>query len=392
MVTVLLIVIYIAFIGLGIPDSLFGAAWPAIYADFALPISYASFVTVLISAGTVVSSLFSARIINRFGTGKITAVSTCLTAAALLGFSFAPNLFTMSLLAIPLGLGAGTIDAALNNYVALHFKASHMNFLHCFYGIGVTVGPYLISFALRGGNWRGGYTFAFAIQLVIALITLLSLPLWGKMRARETEDEDVEPVTVELLTLLRQKKARCACLIFLGYCAMEVTAGTWASTFFVNARGLSPEDGAGMAGLYYGGMALGRLLAGLSAGKLTPWQLIKGGAVLSFGAIALLWIPGSLPLAGAALLLLGMGNGPIFPNMVHLTPRSFSRELSQSVVSAQMACAYVGTMLMPPLFGLLAQWLGAALYPWYLLLMFLLMAFYLLQLLSLLKKEGRDTK
>ena len=391
MITVLLVVIYIAFIGLGIPDSLFGAAWPAIYVDFDLPISYASFVTVLVSLGTVISSLISASVINRFGTGKVTALSTTLTAVALFGFSRAPGLLWMCVLAIPLGLGGGTIDAALNNYVALHFKATHMNFLHCFYGIGVTVGPYLISFALRTGGWRDGYQAAFYIQLLIALMTILSLPLWSRIQTKYTAEEDATPVTVGLPTLLRQKKSRAACLVFLGYCALETTAGTWASTFFVNSRGLSAELAAGMAGLYYGGIALGRFFGGLVAGKLTPWQLIKGGAALCFGAIVLLWASASLPVAGAALLLLGIGSGPVFPNMVHLTPQSFSRELSQSVIGAQMACAYIGILLMPPLFGLLAQWLGTQWYPVFLLAMCMIMGAALWQLLRLLRTEGKNT-
>lgn len=389
MLTVLLTVIYIAFIGLGIPDSLFGPAWPAIRAEFSLPVSYASFVTVLISACTVVSSLISARIINRFGTGHITAVSTCITAFALLGFSVSGEFIFLCLLAVPLGLGAGTIDAALNNYVALHFKAIHMNFLHCFYGIGVTLSPYIMSLSLKGGSWRTGYRTAFFIQLAITAICVLSLPLWGKVSAVQDTDEDIKPVTVGVFTLLRQHKVRCAGLIFFAYCAVEAVAGTWASTFLVGARGVELDTAARMVTLYYGGMALGRLISGLLSGRLSSWCLIQIGETFTFAAIVLLMLPTAPFWTGAGLLLIGIGNGPIFPNMIHQTPHSFGKELSQSVISAQMACAYVGSMAMPPIFGILAQNVGTWLYPYYLLVLFIIMAAATLLLSRQLKREHR---
>ena len=237
MTTFLLIIIYIAFIGLGIPDSLFGAAWPAIYPEFGIPISLATLVTVIISSGTIFSSLFAARLINRFGTGKITAVSTTATALALLGFSFSGSILHMCLLAVPLGLGAGAIDTALNNYVALHYKASHMSFLHCFYGIGVSLSPFLMSLALAGGSWRSGYRTVFWFQLGIALLTLFTLPVWKIVRhGLSDEAEEEQSITLGFLEMLKIPKVVFGCLTFVGSCAIEYTCGVWGSTFLVNSR------------------------------------------------------------------------------------------------------------------------------------------------------------
>ena len=233
MATLLLIVIYIAFIGLGIPDSLFGTAWPAIYTEMDLPVSWASFVTVIVSGGTIVSSLLSARVINRFGTAAVTAVSTAMTALALFGFSVSGSMLWLCLFAVPLGLGAGSVDTALNNYVALHYKAVHMNFLHCFYGIGVSLSPYLMSLALSGHSWRSGYRTVFWIQLGITAVTVLSLPLWKKAAAARAADAPESPArTVGFGTLLKNRQVRLACLVFIGSCGLEYTCGTWGSTFW----------------------------------------------------------------------------------------------------------------------------------------------------------------
>ena len=260
MATILLIVIYIDFIGLGIPDSLFGAAWSAIYTEFGLPISYASFVTVIIYGGTVASSLLSAKVINRFGTSKVTAVSTALTAAGLLGFSFSGGLIWLCLFAVPLGLGAGAIDSALNNYIALHYKATHMSFLHCAYGVGVTLSPYLMALALSDNNdWRGGYRIAFFIQIGITAVTLFSLPLWSKIRRINThdEEEDAAPRTLKLTELIKMPSVRAVWLIFFGSCAIEFTCGSWGSTFLVQSKGMSAENAAKIITFYYAGIAIG---------------------------------------------------------------------------------------------------------------------------------------
>ncbi|MFV0529062.1 MAG: MFS transporter [Lachnospiraceae bacterium] len=382
MATILLIIIYIAFIGLGIPDSLFGTAWPLIYTEFDLPIAYASSVTMLISGGTVVSSLFSAQIIKRLGTGRITAISTLVTAAALLGFSYAGNMVWLCLFAIPLGLGAGAIDTALNNYVALNYKAIHMNFLHCFYGIGITLSPYLMSIAFeKDASWRGGYRIVFYFQLAIAVVTLLALPLWGKVKAAHDESGQEEIHTFALGELLNISSVRSVVLIFLASCAIEYTCGIWGSTFLVGAKGMTAAVAAKTITFYYLGIAIGRFLSGVFAYKISSWRLIKTGQFITFAAILVLLLPLPSAISGAGLFLVGLGNGTLYPNLIHLTPQNFGKRMSQSVMGVQMAASYVGTMLMPPFFGLLAQNISISLFPYYLLGLFGVMfaATYLLQ-------------
>lgn len=374
MATLLLIVIYIAFIGLGVPDSLFGTAWPAIYTDLNLPVSWASIVTIIVSCGTITSSLLSSWLISRFGTGKITAVSTLMTALALLGFSCSDSMLWLCLCAIPLGLGAGSIDTALNNYVALHYKASHMNFLHCFYGIGVSLSPYLMSLALSKGTWEGGYRAVFWFQLAIAALTVLALPLWKKVRhAQNGEEEEETPRVLSFPTLMKMPKVRMACLVFIGYCALEYTCGTWGSTFLVNAKGAAADTAARMVTFYYVGLALGRFLSGVLAGLLHSRQLVKIGQMILLAAVVSLFLPLPFAFCSVSLFFIGLGNGPIFPNMLHLTPELFGKDLSQAVIGAEMATSYIGVLLAPALFGLIAQNVTAALFPVYLLVLYALM-------------------
>lgn len=392
MATILLIVIYIDFIGLGIPDSLFGAAWPAIYTEFGLPISYASFVTVIIYGGTVASSLLSAKVINRFGTAKVTAVSTALTAAGLLGFSFSGGLIWLCLFAVPLGLGAGAIDSALNNYIALHYKATHMSFLHCAYGVGVTLSPYLMALALSDNNdWRGGYRIAFFIQIGITAVTLFSLPLWSKIRRINThdEEEDAAPRTLKLTELIKMPSVRAVWLIFFGSCAIEFTCGSWGSTFLVQSKGMSAENAAKIITFYYAGIAIGRFLSGILAAKLPSWRIIRIGQITIITAIVLLMLPLPVYVAAAGLFLVGLGNGPIYPNLIHLTPKNFGRDISQSVMGSQMAAASIGIMVMPPMFGLLAQGISTDIFPYFLLIMFAVMAVSTFFLIKNLKKSGK---
>lgn len=392
MATILLIVIYIDFIGLGIPDSLFGAAWPAIYTEFGLPISYASFVTIIIYGGTVASSLLSAKVINRFGTSKVTAVSTALTAAGLLGFSFSGGLIWLCLFAVPLGLGAGAIDSALNNYIALHYKATHMSFLHCAYGVGVTLSPYLMALALSDNNdWRGGYRIAFFIQIGITAVTLFSLPLWSKIRRINThdEEEDAAPRTLKLTELIKMPSVRAVWLIFFGSCAIEFTCGSWGSTFLVQSKGMSAENAAKIITFYYAGIAIGRFLSGILAAKLPSWRIIRIGQITIITAIVLLMLPLPVYVAAAGLFLVGLGNGPIYPNLIHLTPKNFGRDISQSVMGSQMAAASIGIMVMPPLFGLLAQGISTDIFPYFLLIMFAVMAVSTFFLIKNLKKSGK---
>ncbi len=373
MSTLLLIVIYITFIGLGIPDSLFGTAWPAIYSAFGVAISHANFVTGIISGGTILSSLLSTRLIKCFGTAKVTAVSTAMTAGALLGFSIAPNIIFLCLFAVPLGIGAGAIDTALNNYVALHYRAVHMNFLHCFYGIGVSLSPYLMSLMLSAtGNWRQGYQTVFWVQLGIAIMTIISIPLWKKVNSTDSYEEE-NALVIGIIDLLKDLKVRRVCLVFLGSCAIEYTCGVWGSTFLVTEKQMAVDAAAKVIMFYYIGMALGRFSSGILALKCTSQQMIKIGQCITLIAIALLLLPLSPIATSGALFLIGLGNGPIFPNMIHLTPENFGKERSQAVVSIQMSASYISILLAPVLFGLLAQFISLALFPYYLCAMLFIM-------------------
>lgn len=373
MSTLLLIIIYITFIGLGIPDSLFGTAWPAIYPAFGVAISHANFVTSIISGGTILSSLLSTRLIKHFGTAKITAASTAITAGALLGFSVAPSILFLCLFAVPLGIGAGAIDTALNNYVALHYRAIHMNFLHCFYGIGVSLSPYLMSLMLSAtGNWRQGYQTVFWVQLVIAIMTIISIPLWKKVNSADSYEEE-NALVVGIIDLLKDQKVRRVCLVFLGSCAIEYTCGIWGSTFLVNEKQMAVDGAAKVIMFYYIGMALGRSSSGVLALKCTSQQIIKIGQCITLTAITLLLLPIPPVAVGGALFLIGLGNGPIFPNMIHLTPETFGKERSQAVVSIQMSASYISILLAPVLFGLIAQFISVALFPYYLCVMLFVM-------------------
>lgn len=372
MATLLLIVIYVSFIGLGIPDSLFGTAWPAIYTEFQLPISFASFVSVTICCGTIVSSMMSAKVIRRLGTNRVAAVSTAMTAAALLGFSFSGNLLVMCLCAVPLGLGAGAIDTALNNYVALHYSARVMSFLHCFFGIGVTISPFVLSLVIDSGlGWRGGYRIAFGIQAAITLLLAVTLPVWGKVHPVSAGEEQVRDLS--LREVARIPGVKLMWFLFIASCAIECTCGNWASTFLVEHKGLGAERAAGIVTFHYMGMALGRFLSGVAASRLDSWRIIRLGQITLGGAMVILLIPGPAWPAAAGLFLVGLGNGPMFPNFNYLTPRNFGADVSQAVIGTQMAASYVGIMLAPAVCGLLGQWINMGVFPFYLAFFYLLM-------------------
>lgn len=373
MATVLLIIIYITFIGLGIPDSLFGTAWPAIYTEMNLPVSYANFVTSIISGGTIISSLLSNQLLKRYGTAKITAASTALTAGALLGFSYAGSLLFLCLFAIPLGIGAGAIDTALNNYVALHYKAVHMNFLHCFYGIGISLSPYLMSLMLsEHENWRSGYKLVFIIQFAISVISIVSIPLWGKVNHEDTYKENTDSAP-GILCMLKEHKVHLVCLIFIGSCAIEYTCGIWGSTFLVNEKGMSVDYAAKIITLYYIGIACGRFLSGIISYRFSSWQIVICGQLITFAAIVLLFLPLPALASGGSLFLVGMGNSPIFPNMIHLTPDHFGKEKSQAAMSLQMSASYLSILLAPVFFGFIAQNISIAVFPYYLGIAFVVM-------------------
>lgn len=358
MATILLVIIYIAYIGLGIPDSLFGAAWPAIYREFQLPISYAGFVTSLVSGGTILSSLVSARIIKRFGTDKVTAVSTVMTALALLGFSFSGSIIWLCIFALPLGLGAGAIDTGLNNYVALHYNASHMSFLHCFYGIGISLSPYLMSAALKGNNdWNRGYRIMFCFQAVIAAIMIFSLPLWKKVKKQEQESTSGNPEeqVVKIKDMLKNRVLRQSIMVFIGSCAIESVCLGWGSTFLVNSKGATPELAAKIITLYFVGVTLGRFLSGVISGRLSSLKIILLGEGITFAAIIIVLFSTSPLSAGIGLLMIGLGNGPLYPNMTYLAPVFFGADVSQSYIGLQMSASYVSILSAPVLFGLIAQ-------------------------------------
>lgn len=367
MVTILLIVIYIAFIGLGIPDSLFGTAWPAIYTEYGLPISLGGVITMVTFIGTTISSLLSARLIRKFGTARLTAGCTLLTALALLGFSFSHSFVVLIILAVPLGLGAGSIDTALNNYVASHYNASQMSFLHCFYGVGVTVSPFILTLVFRNDtNWRRGYGIATIIQFAIAAIVIFSLPLWNRVR----DKNEISESAIKSLSVIEASKIRgvkVMWLLFLCTCSIELTVGAWSSTFLVESRGATEELAAGTITFYYLGMTSGRFLSGILARKIHSRTIITIGSVILGIALLMLTITNNSYIAIAALFLIGLGNGPMFPNLNYLTPEQFGEERSAALIGAQMAVANVGIVISPLLFGFLGQALGMGLFGYYLL-------------------------
>ena len=366
MATVLLIVIYIAFMGMGVPDSLFGAAWPAIYREFGVPVGWASIISVIIAIGTVIASLNAAKVVLRFGTAKVTLVSTLLTVISILGFAVSHHFLWLVVFSIPIGFGAGAIDAALNNYVALHYKASHMNFMQCFYGIGVAVSPYLMSLGLsKAANWNQGYFMAFWLQAGIALVVLLSLPLWKRAKHTQAteQQEEAEQIPVPTKELLKDKNIRITCVMCIATCGLEFLCAGWGATFLVEARGVTVDIGAKLIIFYYVGVTLGRLLAGFIADKLGSWKVIFFAEIATLGGIVLLLIPSTV-CSVAGLFLLGF-NAILAPNILYLAPESFGVKVSQSVTGLEMAAMYVGVMGLPALFGLLTKVLPVAVYPVY---------------------------
>ena len=388
----LLIVIYIAFIGLGVPDSLIGSAWPAIHTEMNVPVEAVSILTFIISGCTVLSSMFSAGILNKLGTAKVTAFSTAMTAAALFGFSVAPSFWFMIPLAVLLGLGAGAIDSGLNNYVALHCKASHMNFLHCFYGVGVTLSPYLMSQALSNVGWRGGYRYAFYVQAVITVLLIISLPLWKKTSSTQQAEEE-KGVNLTLLQMAKKREVRQVWIIMLTTNAIEYACGVWGSTYLVTEKGFETKHGALALTVYYAGMSIGRFVSGLLSEKISTWKRIGIGAAVLAPAIAimLLPLPGAVTVVG--FFLVGLGNGAIYPNMIHLTPHNFGKEVSQSIMGSQIAFAYIGVMLAPPTVSLISGLFGIKVYPVLLAVLYLIMIITLKLFINRLKKQNRyDTK
>lgn len=371
MFQLLLLIIYLAFISLGLPDSLLGAAWPTMYGEFSVPVSYAGGISMIIALGTIVSSLQSDRLTKRFGTGIVTAASVFLTAAALLGFSVSHSYLALCLWAVPYGLGAGSVDASLNNYVALHYASRHMSWLHCMWGVGASVGPYIMGYALTAGHgWNMGYRYIAILQIILTAILIFSLPLWKK-QSTGPEDEKAQPLSLKQVFSI--PGAREIMIAFFCYCALEQTTGLWASSYLVLRRGIDPETAAGFASLFFIGITVGRAMSGFLTLKLSDTQMIRLGLWVILLGIALLLFGSVFSLAG--LILVGLGCAPIYPSIIHSTPEHFGADRSQAMIGVQMASAYTGTCLMPPLFGLIANHISVALFPVYLLAILLLMAF-----------------
>lgn len=353
MVHLLLAVIYISFISLGLPDGLLGAGWPAMYPELHVPVSGAGVISMIIAAGTIVSSLQSDRMTLRLGAGKVTALSVAATAVSLFGFAFSSSFAALCLWAVPYGLGAGGVDAALNNYVAIHYNSRQMNWLHCMWGLGAATGPYIMGLCLLRSGWQSGYIIVGGIQILLTAVLFLSLPLW-KLR-RPAGAADAPRRAMSLAQTIGVPGAKQIMLTFFCYCAIEQTSMLWASSYLALGRGLSEGDAAFFGSLFLVGITAGRFASGFLAGKLTDPQMIRLGQGLIAAGIAVLFIPGPVWLALCAFALTGLGCAPVYPCVIHSTPALFGEENSQAVVGVEMASAYIGTCAMPPIFGLIAQ-------------------------------------
>ena len=365
MVHLLLVIIYLSFISLGLPDALLGAAWPIMSQEFTVPVSYAGGISLIIAIGTVFSSLMSDRLTKWLGAGKVTAISVATTAAAIFGFSVSREYWQLCLWAIPYGLGAGSVDASLNNYVALHYASRHMSWLHCMWGLGASIGPYIMGIALVGGmGWNKGYGIIAVIQCLLSAVIFLSLPLWKKRKDEPGENgEKAKPLTMKQILSIRG--AREVMLAFFCYCALEQTCILWGSSYFVLHNGLDEETAASLASLYMLGLTFGRFLNGFLTYKINDTNLIRLGEALIGLGILVMFLPLGHYAAMVGLTVMGLGSAPIYPCIIHSTPEHFGEENSQALIGVQMASAYVGICCMPPLFGILANHIGVFLLPWY---------------------------
>lgn len=370
MYSFLLALIYLAFISLGLPDSLLGAGWPVMHTELGVSVSFMGIISMVISGGTIVSSLLSDKLTHKFGTCAVTVTSVFLTVAALFGFSFSGSFSLLIIFAVPYGLGAGAIDAALNNYVALHYKAKHMSWLHCFWGVGAIISPFIMSFALKNLNWNSGYRIVGFIQLAIALLLLVTLPVWKINKTESTADTK----RVGLTAALKIKGVPFLLIGFFAYCAAEATAMYWASTYFTEVKGISGDRAASFAALFYIGITLGRFASGFITERLGDRRMILlGTGILACGIMILLIPVRSYMTAFAAFLVIGFGCAPIYPCIIHSTPANFGAENSGAIIGIQMASAYVGSTFIPPLFGLFGNAVGFSVMPVYLLAFFALM-------------------
>lgn len=375
MFQLLLLIIYLSFISLGLPDALLGAAWPSMYRELHVSISYAGAISMIIAFGTIISSLQSDRLTRKLGTGKVTAISVAMTAVALFGFSTSHSFVALCLWAIPYGLGAGSVDASLNNYVALHYESKHMSWLHCMWGIGAAAGPYIMGYVLTNGrSWNSGYRVISVLQIILTMILFFSLPLW-KNRPEIIDDngQEVSAKALSLREVIRIPGAKEIMVCFFCYCALEQTAGLWASSYLSLYKGISAETAATFASMFYIGITIGRALCGFVAMKLNDVQMIRLGQVLIAVGILIMFLPFGQTLSLVGLIVIGLGCAPIYPCIIHSTPTHFGADKSQAIIGIQMASAYVGTLLMPPVFGLIANHITVALLPVYLFIILILM-------------------
>lgn len=374
MFQLLLVIIYIAFISLGLPDSLLGSAWPSMYVEFGVPISYMGIISMIIAIGTIVSSLQSDKLYHKFGTGKITTISVAITAVSLLGFSTSHSFGSLCFWAVPYGLGAGSVDAALNNYVALHYASRHMSWLHCMWGIGATVGPYIMAYALKSGeNWNAGYQYISILQIAFTAILFFSLPLWKKCKEAAEANGISARKALPLKEVIQIPGAKEVMLYFFCYCALEQTAGLWASSYLTLFKGFSPETAAGFASMFFIGITIGRAFSGFISMKLSDLQMIRLGQGIIAAGIIIMLLPLNEIISLVGLLLIGLGCAPIYPCTIHATPSRFGVDKSQAIIGIQMASAYVGICVMPPLFGLIAKHINILWLPVYLLTILLVM-------------------
>ena len=372
----LLVIIYLSFISLGLPDSLLGSAWPTMYPQLGVPVSYAGIISMIIALGTIISSLQSDRLTRALGTGKVTAISVAMTAAALFGFSVSHSFWQLCLWAIPYGLGAGSVDASLNNYVALHYESTHMSWLHCMWGVGASAGPYIMGYVMTGGgSWGAGYRAISIIQIFLTVILFFSLPLWkGRPQASDTLDNETESKALSLKEAIRLPGVKEVLLCFFCYCALEQTTGLWASSYLTLHKGMASETAASFASMFFIGITVGRAISGFLTLRLSDTQMVRLGQILIGCGIVVLLLPMGAETALVGFVLIGLGCAPIYPCIIHSTPGHFGADRSQAIIGIQMASAYVGTCVMPPIFGLIAGHITVALLPVYLLVILGLMA------------------
>ena len=373
----LLAVIYLSFISLGLPDSLLGSAWPSMYKDLEASVSWAGVISMIISGSTIVSSLFSGKVIGKLGTARVVVLSTAMTALAMMGFSMSRKFLHLCIWAVPYGLGAGSVDAALNNFVALHYKSRHMSWLHCMWGLGALIGPYMMSYAMASRHgWQWGYRSVGVIQLVLTAVLIFSLPLWKRRPAAAdagTQATDRKPIG--LLGVLRISGATQILIMFFCYCAIEQTAMLWASSYMVGMDGMAEDVAATFTSIFLIGITVGRFANGFLTMRFSDPAMIRIGTMtIGLGALLLLVPVHNPALSAVAFILVGLGCAPVYPCIIHSTPTYFGADKSQAIVGVQMAFAYVGTMLMPPLFGVIAQATTIAVLPWCLLVFVAFMA------------------